>query len=77
VGVAQINFPKSAPDPTWLLQRGTTRINVSLSPKGGYTRHNGPDGANLSFADYPPLGFCCVGGSRREFCTYSLPMLSR
>ena len=34
--------------------KGHNKVNVSLSPKGRYTRHNGPDGANLSFADYPP-----------------------
>jgi hypothetical protein len=40
--------------------KGRARIDESLSPKDRYTRHNGPDVANLSFVDYPQLGFCCI-----------------
>jgi hypothetical protein len=60
VAIALKTFPKIAHDPIRLLQRGRSRIDESLSPNDRYTRHNGPGVANLSFVDYPPLGFCCV-----------------
>jgi hypothetical protein len=74
---AQQNSPKTILDPKQHVQRGITVRGVAHYPEDHYKRHN-VLGAAIPFSeDCLLLGFCHAVRSRREFCIYSLLLLSK
>ena len=71
VAAVNHNFPKIAPEPKQLLQRGMTERGVTLSPKGHYTRRNDL-GAAIPFFFWRLLAVRTLSCMRIQACILHL-----